>query len=78
MSSYVDDVIAKEASVQSLGPSPEQEEEGASIALRVRSLTLSSLFFVSFITHYLRPSFSFQAPYRFILLLFVFTRFILH
>ena len=43
MSSYVDDVIAKEASVQSLGPSPEQEEEGASIALRVPSLTLSSL-----------------------------------
>ena len=46
MSSYVDDVIAKEASVKSLGPSPEQEEEGASIALRVPSLTLSSLFFV--------------------------------
>ena len=57
MSSYVDDVIAKEASVQSLGPSPEQEEEGANIALRVPSLILSFLFFVSFISHYLRPSF---------------------
>ena len=51
MSSYVDDVIAKEASVQSLGPSPEQEEEGANIALRVRSLTLSS-----FVVCFIHPS----------------------